>query len=346
MLANQPSGDLPESSLGDLPSMEVTLHPGDVLYMPRGTIHQAMAGQDIGSSHLTLSTYQRWSYGDAAMAALSTALATSRVQRALPAACTAGLPAAYLFCEGCDLRDRVHDRTSAEVQSLKVPSQEDLRKGIADALRAFADVLDATEKEDGAVITTSTVDAMAFDFMTHRLPPHPQQLPDQGPRPVSDNDVIEPRAPLLRLFRITTAPPPVGGAGDMDNGSDKNGWVAVMSCLRNDRETHMLGGDGRYATDDGTSSEDDCDGKNDNDSSDEEGPVAFPRELQGALRQILFGSKLRVGDVQLPVHVSAEIRVHLAQQLYDIGAIVCTKRKKRRGIPADDDISKKKRANK
>ena len=35
---------------------------GDVLYLPRGTVHQARA-QTQASSHVTLSTYQRWTYG-------------------------------------------------------------------------------------------------------------------------------------------------------------------------------------------------------------------------------------------------------------------------------------------
>lgn len=36
---------------------------GDVLYMPRGCIHQASA-QEGDSAHLTISTYQRWSFAD------------------------------------------------------------------------------------------------------------------------------------------------------------------------------------------------------------------------------------------------------------------------------------------
>lgn len=36
---------------------------GDVLYMPRGCIHQAVA-QEGDSAHLTISTYQRWSFAD------------------------------------------------------------------------------------------------------------------------------------------------------------------------------------------------------------------------------------------------------------------------------------------
>jgi hypothetical protein len=53
-----------QDSLGE-PVLEVELCVGDVLYMPRGTVHQATA-QTVDSSHLTISTYQRCSYADLA----------------------------------------------------------------------------------------------------------------------------------------------------------------------------------------------------------------------------------------------------------------------------------------
>ena len=74
-LPSQSSGDLPESIIGP-PIMDVTLEEGDVLYMPRGTIHQA-AAQKQDSTHLTMSTYQRWSWGDLALNVLQQALTVS-----------------------------------------------------------------------------------------------------------------------------------------------------------------------------------------------------------------------------------------------------------------------------
>lgn len=56
--------------------MEVVLKEGDVLYMPRGTIHQA-AAQDTDSAHLTISTYQRWTWGDLASNLMQQAVAAS-----------------------------------------------------------------------------------------------------------------------------------------------------------------------------------------------------------------------------------------------------------------------------
>lgn len=45
------------------PILEVVLDVGDVLYVPKGIVHQALA-QNEDSVHLTISTYQRWTWGD------------------------------------------------------------------------------------------------------------------------------------------------------------------------------------------------------------------------------------------------------------------------------------------
>jgi len=43
---------------------------GDVLFMPRGTIHQAKA-QKEASCHMTISTYQKWALADFAQAVIA-----------------------------------------------------------------------------------------------------------------------------------------------------------------------------------------------------------------------------------------------------------------------------------
>ena len=44
--------------------MEVVLEPGDLLYFPRGTIHQASTLPDSHSLHITVSTFQKNSWAD------------------------------------------------------------------------------------------------------------------------------------------------------------------------------------------------------------------------------------------------------------------------------------------
>lgn len=67
-----------QESLGD-PILSVELCVGDVLYMPRGTVHQAVADVDANSDHLTISTYQRASFADLATHLLQ--VGAARVRR-------------------------------------------------------------------------------------------------------------------------------------------------------------------------------------------------------------------------------------------------------------------------
>jgi hypothetical protein len=57
-LSESYSHDLARDVLGS-PDVEVTLSPGDVLYLPRGTIHEAIALNTF-STHVTVSVYQKY----------------------------------------------------------------------------------------------------------------------------------------------------------------------------------------------------------------------------------------------------------------------------------------------
>merc|ERR1712198_726600 len=46
------------------PFMEMDLEPGDMLYLPRGTIHQGNCLEDKHSLHITISMYQMNSWTD------------------------------------------------------------------------------------------------------------------------------------------------------------------------------------------------------------------------------------------------------------------------------------------
>jgi ribosomal protein L16 Arg81 hydroxylase len=76
-LACSYSDDLKQEAIGE-PIMDVVLEAGDVLYFPRGVVHQAVA-QEETSVHVTLSTFESWSYGDLIGSCLSEC-----VDRAMP----------------------------------------------------------------------------------------------------------------------------------------------------------------------------------------------------------------------------------------------------------------------
>ena len=79
------SGDLdPEqfAKNGVVLLMEETLQVGDVLYIPRGCVHEARAvsGDDGHSCHVTISTHQRWCLGEALRQGLGRAMATAHLR--------------------------------------------------------------------------------------------------------------------------------------------------------------------------------------------------------------------------------------------------------------------------
>lgn len=63
VLPRYSSGNFTEADLGP-PIQEVLLEAGDMLYFPRGIIHQGTAQEDTHSLHITLSMYQKNSWAD------------------------------------------------------------------------------------------------------------------------------------------------------------------------------------------------------------------------------------------------------------------------------------------
>ena len=56
------SADLPEDSIGD-PIIDVVLQPGDLLYLPRGFVHQATTPANTHSLHTTITTGRKNTWG-------------------------------------------------------------------------------------------------------------------------------------------------------------------------------------------------------------------------------------------------------------------------------------------
>ncbi|CAG2193440.1 NO66 [Mytilus edulis] len=57
------SGNFSEDDIGE-PILDVVLEPGDLLYFPRGVIHQGKALEDTHSLHITVSCFQKNTWGD------------------------------------------------------------------------------------------------------------------------------------------------------------------------------------------------------------------------------------------------------------------------------------------
>ncbi|XP_064538906.1 bifunctional lysine-specific demethylase and histidyl-hydroxylase NO66 [Drosophila montana] len=63
VLARTSSGNYSQQELGE-PLFDAVLEPGDILYFPRGTVHQAVCDQQQHSLHITLSVYQQQAYAN------------------------------------------------------------------------------------------------------------------------------------------------------------------------------------------------------------------------------------------------------------------------------------------
>lgn len=63
VLARHSSHNLSPDELGPL-KYSVTVEAGDLLYFPRGTIHEACTDEDSHSLHITVSVYQNTCFAD------------------------------------------------------------------------------------------------------------------------------------------------------------------------------------------------------------------------------------------------------------------------------------------
>ena len=133
----------PPGSLGR-PILEVTLEQGDLLYIPRGVIHQARAATDF-STHLTVSTYQAQSWGDLLEAAVPSA-----IEKAMDrdVAFRAGLPV------------RAFENLGAASGKQSAGARSDAKAVVKDLMERLAEFVDVSHG----------IDSMHYEFMTRRLP--------------------------------------------------------------------------------------------------------------------------------------------------------------------------------
>jgi lysine-specific demethylase/histidyl-hydroxylase NO66 len=96
------------------PIMDVTLEPGDLLYMPRGTIHQGNCLEDAHSLHLTVSCYQLNSMGDLLEKLLPSAL---KIAMEEDVEFRQGLPTNYLHYMGVAHSDRSDSQARRDFQA-------------------------------------------------------------------------------------------------------------------------------------------------------------------------------------------------------------------------------------
>ena len=179
----------------------MTLHAGDLLYLPRGVVHQAICTEAAFSTHLTLSTYQRHAWTDL-LSTLLPRLLEDATNASLPL--RRGLPLGFL--------------SEAGSGAASTPRAAELAAQTADMLRRLADHLSPRHVHEA-------VDEIGADFMRNRLPPPPAAASAGGgggssEAPVRSDVLVRLCAPQYRRLVL---------GGERGEGGE---YVQLMHCLQ------------------------------------------------------------------------------------------------------------------
>lgn len=140
VLARTSSGNYKQEELGQ-PLFDAVLEPGDILYFPRGTVHQAVTEQKQHSLHITLSVYQQQAYAN-----LLEVLMPSVMERAIKHHLTLrrGLPLHIWQHLGLanggqqsELRNQLLENTKRLVQQYLVPSDAQIDSAVDQLAKRF-----------------------------------------------------------------------------------------------------------------------------------------------------------------------------------------------------------------
>lgn len=188
------------------PTHEFTLKPGDLLYFPRGTIHQADTPPGLAhSTHVTISTYQNNSWGDFLLDTISGLVFDAAKE---DVALRAGIPRQLLL----------------QAESTTVATRR-----LSGFLRMLAERLEGTKE-----LLSSD---MKKDFIMHRLPPY--HVGDGTELTIPGGELPRLDSTVSLRFRdhiILT----VGPDQDQSDEAQKK-MIYIYHSLKNKRDTHMMG---------------------------------------------------------------------------------------------------------
>ncbi|XP_004706501.1 ribosomal oxygenase 2 [Echinops telfairi] len=187
------------------PTHEFTLKPGDLLYFPRGTIHQAETPPGLAhSTHVTISTFQNSCWGDCLLDTIPGLVFDIAKE---DVALRAGLPRQLLL----------------QVESTAI------RRRLSGFLRMLADRLESTQE-----LLPSD---MKKDFVMNRLPPYHVGDGTELSTPGGTWPQLGSRVSLRFKEHIVLTVGP-----DLERSDETpEKMVYVYHSLRNRRETHMMG---------------------------------------------------------------------------------------------------------
>ncbi|XP_002733946.1 ribosomal oxygenase 2-like [Saccoglossus kowalevskii] len=206
------SRDLSQNEIGD-PTHDFILKPGDVMYFPRGTIHQAdTLSSSTHSTHITMSTYQHNTWGDLLSVMMPNLLEKEMDKNK---EFRRGIPGTLI------------------TQGISKPNGEHLKM----LLHQLAESIESCDD--------SSANEMKLDFISNRLPPYHNNTEElQSPKPPmpSNKSSVRLRFPDHTLI-INGNPNDEDDSDeeedDEDDGEDEE-CVYVYHSLQNNRRCHMM----------------------------------------------------------------------------------------------------------
>ncbi|NWS76486.1 RIOX1 oxygenase, partial [Crotophaga sulcirostris] len=185
------SPNLTQAELGE-PVLEAVLEAGDLLYFPRGFIHQGDCLPDAHSLHITVSSFQRNSWGD-----LLEKLLPAALQMALEedVEYRRGLPMDYLRYMGVTNLDAVNARRTAFVEKV-----QSLIKKLVD----YAPIDAAVDQRAKSFLHDCLPPVLSESEKARSMHGFPARWQDGGPRDVDivitkDTEVCLLRHGIIRL---------------------------------------------------------------------------------------------------------------------------------------------------
>ncbi|XP_009643839.2 ribosomal oxygenase 1 [Egretta garzetta] len=179
------SANLTQAELGE-PVLETVLGAGDLLYFPRGFIHQGDCLPDAHSLHITVSSYQRNSWGD-----LLEKLLPAALQMALEedVEYRQGLPMDYLGYMGVANSDVVNVRRTAFIEKV-----QSLIKKLVD----YAPIDAAVDQKAKSFLHDCLPPVLTQSEKAQSMYGFPARWQDGGPR---DVDILITKDTEVRLLR-------------------------------------------------------------------------------------------------------------------------------------------------
>ena len=180
--------DLLQESIGD-PTLEILLEPGDLLYFPRGVIHQCKTDNTGYSTYISMSTYQQNTWGDFMCHAVSKA-----IENALEddVSIRSGLPINYLNYLGTG-RNMSAYVMYAEDEGSENKISSNLNN--SDVIKFKSTVKSHLAKLVDHIDINLAADSMCGEFMGSRLPPYGHIKDEAAPvvdaAPVDAAPVVE-----------------------------------------------------------------------------------------------------------------------------------------------------------